>query len=186
MDSEGNIDESGLTDVQKASLVGVKALAKLSPLNFHVFKSEKVDGKFVAVINGERVEGSPNGVYFAGTNDIWVDINAGDMGEGTMLWTASHEISHYIKERSPAKWKAMADFLMKEYSKNKGISVSEMLDNQKAKVMAREDADTKTETEILDEAYEELVSDALSGMLTDGSVVEALAKLKEQSKGLCL
>ena len=179
----GEIDESSLTDVQKASLVGVKALAELSPINFHVFQSKKVDGKWVATINGEVVEGSPNGVYFKGTNDIWIDLNAGDMGEGTMLWTAAHEISHYIRERSPAKWKAMADFLMKEYAK-KGVSVSDMLDKQKSNIMARADAGTKTEIEIADEAYEDLVSNALSDMLTDGSIINSLAELKQQNKGL--
>lgn len=181
---DGEIDESSLTDVQKANLVGIKALAELSPINFHIFQSQKVDGKWVATINGEVVEGSPNGVYFKGTNDIWIDLNAGDMGEGTMLWTAAHEISHYIKERSPAKWKAIADFLMKEYSKKQGVSVSEMLDNQKAKIMNRADAGTKTEIEITDEAYEELVSDALADMLTDGSIVESLAELKKTDKSL--
>ena len=101
-----------------------------------------------------------------------------------MLWTASHEISHYIRERSPVKWKAMADYLMQELAKNKDVSITELLDRQKAKIMAREDASTKTEAEIEDEAYEELVSDALSDMLTDGTVVEFLADLKMKDKSL--
>ena len=178
----GDIDESVLTDVQKANLVGIKALAELSPINFHIFQSEKVDGKFVANVNGTPT--SANGVYMVGTNDIWIDLNAGDMGEGTMLWTAAHEISHYIKERSPAKWKAMADLLMKEYSKKEGVSISDMLDKQKAKIMQRDDAGTKSETEITDEAYEELVSDALSDMLTDGSIINTLTEIKQSNKGL--
>lgn len=182
--SRGEIIEDGLNDLQKKSLLGIKALAKVSPINFHVFQSEKVDGKFVAKINGQVVESAPNGVYFSGTNDIWIDLNSGDMGEGTMLWTASHEISHYIRERSPAKWKAMADYLMQELAKNKDVSITELLDRQKAKIMAREDASTKTEAEIEDEAYEELVSDALSDMLTDGTVVEFLANLKQKDKGV--
>ena len=101
-----------------------------------------------------------------------------------MLWTAGHEISHYIKERSPGKWKAIADFLVKEFGKKEGISVSEMLDNQKAKIMERDDAGDMSESQIMDLAYEELVSDALSGMLTDGSVINTLAELKQQDKGL--
>lgn len=178
----GEIDESSLTDIQKANLAGIKALAELSPINFHIFRSEKVNGSFVASINGTPT--SANGVYFSGTNDIWIDLNAGDMGEGTMLWTAGHEVSHYIRERSPAKWKAMADFLIKEYAKQQDVSVSEMLDNQKSKIMRRADAGTKSESAIIDEAYEELVSDALSDMLTDGSIVNTLAKIKQKDKSL--
>ena len=184
VDENGNIDESSLNDMQKASIIGIKALAEMSPINFHIFQSDKVNGKFVATINGEVVEESPNGVYFKGTNDIWLDLNSGNMGEGTMLWTAAHEISHYIRERSPAKWRKMANFLMKEYAKNKDVSISDMLDNQKAVIMKREDAGTKSEAEITNEAYEELVSDALSDMLVDGNVVNFLAELKQKDKGL--
>ena len=182
VDESGNIDETKLNKMQKANLVGIKALAELSPINFHIFQSDKVDGKFVANINGTPT--SANGVYMVGTNDIWIDLNAGDMGEGTMLWTAAHEISHYIKARSPAKWKSMADFLMKEYSKKQGVSVSDMLNKQKTKIMQLEDAGTKSETQIIDEAYEELVSDALSDMLVDGNVVSFLAEVKQKDKGL--
>ena len=180
----GEIDETSLSGIQKANLTGIKALAKLSPINFHIFRSEKIDGEFVAVINGEVVENSPNGVYFSGTNDIWIDINAGDFGEGTMLWTASHEISHYIRERAPKRWKAIADFLIEEYSKRDDVSVYDLLKDKKAKILSREDSSTKTGAEINDEAYEELVSDALSDMLTDGSVIETLAELKQKDKSL--
>ncbi len=181
---DGKIIEDGLTELQKESLYAINAYAKVSPINFHIFRSQKIDGKFVAKINGEVVEESANGVYMAGTNDIWIDLNAGDMGEGTMLWTASHEISHYIRERSPVKWKAMADYLMEEFGKNKNVSITELLDSQKAKILARKDASTKTEAQITDEAYEELVSDALSEMLVDGTVVDFLANVKQKDKSL--
>ena len=183
VDENGSIDESVLTDVQKANLIGVKALAELSPINFHVFRSEKVDGEYRYTMPDGSVM-KANGVYMVGSNDIWIDLNAGDMGEGTMLWTASHEISHYIKERAPVRWKAMADYLVKEYSKKQDVSLSELLDGQKSKVLAREGSDSLSEAEITDAAYEELVSDALSDMLTDGSVIEALAEIKKTDRGL--
>ena len=183
VDENGSIDESVLTDVQKANLIGVKALAELSPINFHVFRSEKVDGEYRYTMPDGSVM-KANGVYMVGSNDIWIDLNSGDMGEGTMLWTASHEISHYIKERAPVRWKAMADYLVKEYSKKQDVSLSELLDGQKSKVLAREGSDSLSEAEITDAAYEELVSDALSDMLTDGSVIEALAEIKKTDRGL--
>lgn len=183
VDENGSIDESVLTDVQKANLIGVKALAELSPINFHVFRSEKVDGEYRYTMPDGSVT-KANGVYMVGSNDIWIDLNSGDMGEGTMLWTASHEISHYIKERAPVRWKAMADYLVKEYSKKQDVSLSELLDGQKSKVLEREGSDSLSEEEVTDAAYEELVSDALSDMLTDGSVIEALAEIKKTDKGL--
>jgi hypothetical protein len=184
VDEKGNIDESGLTDIQRVSLNGIKALASVSPINYHIFKSEKVNGRFVATINGVKYEGSPNGVYMVGTNDIWIDLNAGNTGEGTMLWTAAHEIDHFVKERSPDDWQKIADFIISEFSKQKGTSVSDMLDNQIAKIRKRllNSGKTMTETEIMDEAYEDLVSDALSEMLVDGTVVDMLAKMKQEDK----
>ena len=183
VDENGSIDESVLTDVQKANLIGVKALAELSPINFHVFRSEKVDGEYRYTMPDGSVT-KANGVYMVGSNDIWIDINSGDMGEGTMLWTAAHEISHYIKERAPVRWKSMAVYLVKLYSRKQDVSLSELLDRQKSKVLAREGADSLSEEEVTDAAYEELVSDALSDMLTDGSVIEALAEIKKTDKGL--
>ncbi|MEE1186365.1 MAG: hypothetical protein UHN02_03195, partial [Acutalibacteraceae bacterium] len=127
---------------------------------------------------------SANGWYVSGTNDIYIDLNAGQMGEVTMLWTAAHEISHFIKEWSPKKWKAMADFIMKAYSEQKDVSIESMLNKQIAKIKHRPDAKSKTASQIRDEAYEELVSDALSEMLVDGSVVNVLAEIKQKDKKL--
>ena len=185
---KGEIDTEGLSELQKKSLIGIKGLASVSPINFHIFKSQIVDGKYVATINGKVVEGSPNGLYYVGTNDIWIDLNAGNFGAGTMLWTAGHEISHYIRERAAASWKAMADLVISEFSKRQDISVTDMLDKQITKIKEREalsnNTEPKSEAEILDEAYEDLISDALSEMLEDGSVVEFLAEVKQQDKSL--
>ena len=177
------VDETALSDVQKANLNGLKMLAELSPINFHVFKSTKINGKFTYTMKDGSVT-SANGWYVSGTNDIYIDLNAGQMGEGTMLWTAAHEISHYIREWSPKKWQAMADFIMQEFSKQKDVSVESMLNKQIAKIKRRPDAKSKTASQIRDEAYEELVSDALSEMLVDGSVVNVLAEIKQKDKKL--
>ena len=179
----GEIDTKGFSKVQKKSLEGIKALAAVSPLEFHIFRSKKVNGEYVATIRGEVYEGSPNGLYFAGTNEIWLDINAGDFGEGTMLWTAGHEISHYIKEKNLAAWRKMAQFIMEQYAEN-DVDAASMLERQKAKIKSRSDAKNMTEAEILDLAYEELIADAMTNMLTDGSVVQFLADVKAKDEGL--
>lgn len=181
---DGTINRSDLTETQRANLDGIELLALESPINWHVFRSQRVNGKFVAKINGKTVKNSPNGMYISGTNDIWIDLNAGDFGEGTMLWTAAHEISHYIRERAAVKWKAMADFVMDQYAKG-GVDVNALLENQKAKILDRlEEGEKLTEGELLDRAYEELISDSLADMLTDGSVVQFLAELKQKDEGL--
>ncbi len=94
-----------------------------------------------------------------------------------MLYTLSHELTHYIKDWSPAKFKLLADFLMEQYGEQ-GQSVDELVQAQirKAKFNGRNiDYDT---------AYEEVIADSMEGMLTDGKVVEKLQRFYKQDKTL--
>ena len=180
-----NVDESALTPTQKANLDGIKLLAEVSNIEFHVFRSDKVGNTFkYTMANG--IVRSANGWYVSGTNEIWVDINAGNTGEGTMIRTAAHEISHYIKEKSPKQWQAMADLLMETFAKN-DVNIESMLNKQKNKIKKRYRANKEampSETELTSEAYEEFVSDALTDMLTDGSIVNFIAEVKAKDKNL--
>ena len=171
-------DESALTDTQRANLNGIKLLAEISSVEFHVFRSDK-NNKFKYTMPDGTVT-TANGWFVAGTNQIWIDLNAGNAGEGTMVRTAAHEISHYIKEWSPQKWRAMADMLMEEFAKN-GVDTESMLNKQIAKIKRRySKKNMPSESKLLEMAHEELVSDALTDMLTDGSIVDFLAKIKAQ------
>ena len=184
-DENGNLaaGEDSLTDVQKASVNGLKLIAELSPLNFHLFQSTK-DGDTYTYVkkNGEATHA--NGWYRVGTNDIYIDLNAGITGEGTVMYTAAHEISHFIKQYSPEKWDKIAEYIMNEYCTHYGGKVDALLLKHITAIKARPDANTKTEQEIEDEAFEDLVCDSLSRMLIDGTVVDAMANIKKKDKGV--
>lgn len=94
-----------------------------------------------------------------------------------MLYTLSHELTHYIKEWSPAKFQSLANFLMEQYGKQ-GQSVDELVQAQirKAKSNGRT-IDYAT-------AYEEVIADSMESMLTDGKVIEKLQQLYKQEKTL--
>lgn len=66
------------------------------------------------------------------------------------------------------------------------VSIESMLNKQIAKIKRRPDAKSKSASQIRDEAYEELVSDALSEMLVDSSVVNVLAEIKQKDKKLLM
>lgn len=184
-DENGNLaaGEDSLTDIQKASVNGIKLLAELSPINFHIFQSTK-DGKTFTYVkkNGKKVHA--NGWYVIGTNDIYIDLNAGNDGQGVMMYTAAHEISHFIKQYSPEKWEKVAEYVLNEYTARYGSDIETLLMRQIAKVKSREDSKGKTTQEIEDEAFEELVCDSLSKMLIDGSVVQAMTNIKQKNKGV--
>lgn len=155
-----------LTERQEASLSALEVLAKALGVDIYVYES-KTDK------NGKHI--GENGYYDA--DGIHIDLYAGKDGRGTMLFTAAHELTHYIREWSPDKFKIFADFLFEQYGK-KGVSVSELVANQKEKA-ARNGRELDT-----DAAYEEVVADACETMLTDGDAIEKIRALYEKDKTL--
>ena len=177
-------DESKATDVQKASMAGIEMINKMSSLEVHVFESWVEDGKRVAYVNGKKVK-APNG-YFTDGNKIYIDFNAGNNAEGAMLYTMSHEVTHYIRKWNAKGFKELGDFLISEYGKH-GVPVHALLEEQKGKIKKRYAEEGKTlpsEAKLADMAYEELVADAMSTMFADPKAYEKLAKLKKKNHTL--
>ena len=174
---EGGVLEKNLTSRQKASLKGLETLAEALGIDFHVFES-KVDNKgnrYYTMPDGTKT--SANGWYDPKDKSIHIDLYAGQNGEGTMLFTAAHELTHFIREWSPAKFKVFADFLLEQYGE-KGISVDELVNKQieKAKRNRRDIS--------YDTAYEEVVADSCESFLADGDAIAKIADLKAKDKTL--
>jgi hypothetical protein len=175
-------NEEQATDIQKASMAGIKAIAEMSSLEVHVYESIVENGKRYAIVNGKK-RLAPNGYYQNG-NQIYIDINAGNHGEGVILYTLSHEVGHYIREHNPEDFKVIGDFLMENYGE-KGVNVDGLIEKQKEKLIAGYKTDGKaipSESKLLDAAYEELVADAMSEMLADENAYVKLAELKKQNR----
>ena len=161
-------DRSALTERQSASLSAMETVAEALGVQIHVFESQvDKDGRHIGA----------NGWYDPKDGSIHIDLHAGATGEGTMLFTAAHELTHFIRQWSPAKFKVLADFLMQEYGQ-KGVSVDALVREQMAK------AERNGRTIDYDTAYEEVVADSMETMLSDGKVTEKLAKLKQVDKTL--
>ena len=165
--------------VQKASMEAIEMINKMSSLEIHVYQSYKKDGKLYAVVNGkERL--APNGYYTDG-GKVYVDINAGNMGEGLMLYTLSHEIGHHIARYNAQDFKAISDFLFEHYGEN--VPIYELLEAQKNKLKKSYKEDGKPipgEAQLEKEAHEELVCDMLSRMLADKYAYDKLMEFKQK------
>ena len=155
------------TERQKASLKALGVVANTLGIDIYTFES--------AVVNGKR-QGA-NGWFNPKDGSIHIDIHAGINGEGTMLFTAAHELTHFIREWSPAKFKVFADFLLEQYGK-KGVSVDALVREQIAKAK-RNGRDISYDT-----AYEEVIADSCEAMLADGDAVAKIAELKAKDKTL--
>ena len=173
------IDVDGLKDQQKVSLKTMEMLSKATGIEFYVYASYKnAKGERVYKDASGKVKRAPNGIYDKKTGAIHIDLNAGQSGEGTMLYTIAHELTHFIKAWSPAKFKVLANFLVEQYGK-KGVSVEALVRNQMANMQK---AGRKNVT--YDIAFEEFVADSMETMLTSGNVVRDLAEIKRRDEGL--
>ena len=95
---EYNGDEKNLTDRQRVSLKALKTVSESLGINIHLYESVlDENGKRVYTdSDGKKI--TANGWYDTRTGDIYIDINSGLNGEGVMLFTAAHELTHFIRQ----------------------------------------------------------------------------------------
>lgn len=169
-------DRSKLSDMQKKSLDVLDKVAEALGVTFRIYESERVNGKFVYKKPDEK-KTSANGWYETKTGEIWLDINAGLNGEGTLIFTAAHELTHFIKQWSPKKFKIFADFLIEQYGE-RGISIDELVQRRIDKAKKNgEDIDP-------DVAYEEVIADSCETFLRDSNAAEKIVELNQKDASL--
>ena len=169
--------KSTLTELQESQLDVLGKVSEGLGVTFHIFESE-VDDK------GKRSYRTPdgkrtgaNGWYDPKTGEIWIDLHAGNIGQGTIIFTAAHELTHFIKQWSPAKFKIFADFLVEQYGK-KGQDINQLVQRQIEKAAGN------NRTISWDEAYEEVIADSCETFLRDSKAAEKIAALREKDTGL--
>lgn len=114
-----------------------------------------------------------NGYYDRKDNTIHVNINALRNGKNVALYTLGHEITHYIKEWSPSKFEALADFVLEKMGADAETAIAEKMASLKRLGVVK---DTMTVAEANAKAREELVAEGMEMVLTDGKVLEELSK----------
>lgn len=173
------LEKSGikLKDVQKVSIETMKNLSEALGIEFYVYESFVENGKrYYIDENGVKQEGAPNGWYDTKTGKVYIDLHAGNTGRGTMLFTIAHELTHFIHQWSPEKFTKLADIVFKHSSlKNQ---VSELVSTKMAK------AESRGKPISQETAYEEVVADAMESILKSGHVMEMVADIKQQDRGM--
>ena len=171
------IRRKGSLDAKQVSGINtMKYLSKAIGTEFYVFESYKKDGAQYFVDEDGVEKKAPNGWYDPTTGRIYIDLNAGQTARGTMLFTVAHELTHFIRQNSPAKFDALADIVVNK-SNLKG-KVSERIE-QKLK-----EAKDRGEPISRDTAYEEVIADSMETILTSGRVLEMMNEVKKQDKTL--
>ena len=175
---EQGVDTSRLSKMQRTSLKLADVLSQTVGGEVHIYSSTQqtdgrrtVDQANVAAMLGDARE-APNGFYDHTTGNIYLDINAGSNGEGTMLYTLSHEYTHMIRQHAAESFNKLADYLFRQYRENG--------QDPEALIRAKMD-DLELE---YDAAYEEVVADSMESMLTDTNAAEKIAALKKTDRTL--
>lgn len=172
--------DTGLNNAQRTGIRAIEMLVDNGVLknNFRFYASEDVNGKRVltADVGGlKKGAAAPNGWYDSKTGDIYIDVNAGNAGQGTVLFTAAHELTHFVKDWSLPKFNDLASFLVEQYH-GAGVSIDSLVRDQQRKGSSRNLS--------YDEAFEEMVADSMQTMFTDGNLAAKLMALKERDKTL--
>ena len=178
----------GLKDVQKTAIEVMEKMSEMMGVRFNVFESWVENGKrYYLDENGDVTEGNPNGFYDTATGEIYIDLNAGNDYQGTMLFTVAHELTHFMRQWSPEQFTKIANIVFKHGGMKGSVAKLAAIKQAKAKAKGKPIS--------YDTALEEVVADGMETILKDGKVLEfmedvkktdheAWAKLKEWFKKL--
>ena len=160
---------------QETSLKALEALSKAIGVDIYIYESyEKGGNRYYQDRTGAEKK-APNGYY--DEKGIHIDLNAGNFGQGTMMFTVAHELTHFIREWSPVKFRKLANLLIERYAEQ-GTSVRDLIDNQILK------AKNNGRTIDRDTAFEEVVADSMEAVLVKGDMAKVIAELKQTDKTL--
>ena len=161
-----------LTAKQKATPALARVMHEMGlGTNFELFASYvNKDGVRVFLDENGVERKAYSGVYRMSDGTVRIDLNAYN-GRGLTLNAMAHELTHFIQQWSTEKYEALADFLMKTYEKT-DMTMHERVLREQARLKNARGEDVS-----YNEAYDEVVANAMSKMLDDGKVMDRLNEL---------
>ena len=175
-----DFDDAGkdLDDARMGGVVAAKFFKELGIGRRYFFYESYVRDGVVYYRDqyGVEKENAPNGMYITETGDIYIDLNAGNAMDGLTGFTLGHELGHFIKDKSLKQFERLAGIIEKMYSKtNRSLH---------DRVLAKQRQLSAKKPVSYEYAKEEVICDALSTMITDGTLFEKLEEIKSVDKGL--
>ena len=170
-----------LSKEQKAAPALAEAMHEMGlGTNFELYESylsEKMfdeEGNRVRVrINENGVEeAAPAGIYRKSDGTVCIDLNAYN-GRELTLDSMAHELTHFIQQWSDTKYQVLAEFLVETYDKKTDLTMHERVIREQARLES-----IRKEKISYNEAFDEVVANAMSKMLADGKVMDVLAELQ--------
>ena len=166
------VNWNSLTPTQRDAITFAKGFSKATGVNITFVKSNVVDGKYKG----------KNGSYNAETNTIEIDVYAGridaDALNDSIIPTLSHEVTHWMKDKSPAMYSQMREVIMNTLASDR-LTSEERVAKEMAR-MTRNHPDMKVTEEM---AIDEIVARGCEDMLSNSEKArELLDSLSESEK----
>lgn len=163
--------DGGEADGRKLKAPSKKAIDRMSAAEKTLAKALTATGVNVVFYESEaNAEGKysgAQGMYYNGT--VYLDVNAGmnsvESGQRTIVLTAAHEMTHFIRENSEAGYIALREFITDRLMQQ-GLDIEELVTQKRA----RESRELS-----YDEAVEEVIADACETVLTEPTAIRQLA-----------
>lgn len=161
------VTQETMTRRQRDSVDIMRRLARVTGVDVVFYQSRANEkGEYTAA----------NGFYRDGA--VYLDINAGknrvgDMSQTAILLTASHELTHFIKEYNPAQYEQLRTFVVERLMEAEDVDLDALVQRHR-----------KDQPELsYDEALDEVVADGCQMMLQDSQAAAALAKQNRSLAG---
>ena len=149
---------SAFTKQTRSAVTALRGLAEDTGVNMVLFESPIKEGTHQGA----------NGWYDRDTRTVYLDVFSGEGNEQALIRTAAHELTHFIKDWSPAQYKRLREFLLSYYYSTDNNTVKRLIQEQMDK-----DKTLRTESE----AMEEVIADASEMMISgDQDAITALAE----------
>lgn len=161
------VTQETMTRRQRDSVEVMRQLARVSGVDVVFYQSRANEkGEYTAA----------NGFYRDGT--VYLDINAGknrvgDMSETAVLLTASHELTHFIQEYSPAQYEQLRDFVVERLTESQDADLDTLVERHRRAQPGLS----------YDQALDEVVADGCQMMLKDSQAAAQLAKKNRSLAG---
>lgn len=163
--------DGGEADGRKLKAPSKEAIDRMSDAEKTLAEALTATGVNVVIYESEaNAEGrysGAQGMYYNGT--VYLDVNAGmnsvESGQRTIVLTAAHEMTHFIRENSEAGYIALREFITDRLMQQ-GLDIEELVTQKRA----RESRELS-----YDEAVEEVIADACETVLTEPTAIRQLA-----------
>lgn len=169
------VNWNSLTTAQRDAITFAKGFSNATGMNIALVKSDVVNGKHTG----------KNGSYNPATNTIEIDVYAGRVDASVLndsiIPTLSHEMTHWMKAKSPAMYSKMREHIMETLAID-GKLTSEERVAQEMERIRKSHPDTKvTEEMAIDEIMARACEDMLSNSDTARKMLNRMTKQEQNS-----